>query len=254
VIWGLLARKERLGLSGRGWLAVFFVLVSTAGFVLVNIYPFLAVTKRVNADVLVVEGWIHEYAVGAAAEEFRDGSCRRIFTTGGPVSGNGGYVNDFQTSASVGRELLKKNGVPREAIQMVPSRVIGRDRTFSAAVALRDWLSSHKVQVHAANVLTEDLHARRTRLLFQKAFGDGVKVGIISIANPDYDAKHWWRYSEGFKDVISEAAAYVYARFLFFPPASSLDAKTVVNGRAQFQAMKISPQYGAKQDTSQNKE
>ena len=41
------------------------------------------------------------------------------------------------------------------------------------------------------------------------------KVGIISVPNPDYDAKHWWRYSEGVKDVISEGAAYLYAKFLF---------------------------------------
>ena len=42
-------------------------------------------------------------------------------------------------------------------------------------------------------------------------------VGIIAVPNPDYDSKHWWRYSEGVKDVISEGAAYVYARFFFWP-------------------------------------
>jgi hypothetical protein len=58
------------------------------------------------------------------------------------------------------------------------------------------------------NVVTEDAHARRTRLLFQKAFGHGVRVGIISIPNRDYDAKHWWRSSEGVREVIGEAIAY----------------------------------------------
>jgi hypothetical protein len=71
------------------------------------------------------------------------------------------------------------------------------------------------VSVRGINVLTEEAHARRTRLLFQKAFGDEVKVGIISVPSPDYDSKHWWRYSEGVREVIGEGIAYIYARFLF---------------------------------------
>jgi hypothetical protein len=65
--------------------------------------------------------------------------------------------------------------------------------------------------------MTEDAHARRTRLLFQKALGNDVRVGIISIPNPDYDAKHWWRYSEGVREVIGEGIAYAYAKVFFYP-------------------------------------
>ena len=74
-----------------------------------NIHPFLAVTHRVNTNVLVVEGWIPRYAIRDGAEEFRTGSYQRIFTTGGPVEG--GYTNDYNTSASVGAENLKRFGV-----------------------------------------------------------------------------------------------------------------------------------------------
>jgi uncharacterized SAM-binding protein YcdF (DUF218 family) len=100
---------------------------------------------------------------------------------------------------------------------MAPARVVDRDRTFSSAVALRDWLRAHGVFVQSLNLVTEDVHARRSRLLFQKAFGDGVTVGIIAVPNPDYDIRHWWRYSEGVRDVIGETLAYLYARFLFWP-------------------------------------
>ena len=76
--------------------------------------------------------------------------------------------------------------------------------------------------VRGVNVLTEDVHARRTCLLFQKALGHNVVVGVIAVPNPDYDANHWWRYSEGVKDVVAESVAYIYARLLFFdPPASA---------------------------------
>ena len=67
------------------------------------------------------------------------------------------------------------------------------------------------------NVVTESVHARRSRLLFQMAFGDEVQGGVIGVPSPDYEAARWWRYSEGIKEVISEGAAYLYARFLFHP-------------------------------------
>ena len=113
----------------------------TGGYLLLKtIHPFLAVTERVDADILVVEGWIHRYAIRQGAEEFKRGSYQRIFTTGGPENGSGGYTNDYNTSASVGADILtKKFGVPNDLVQMVPSRVIDRDRTYSSAIALRDW-------------------------------------------------------------------------------------------------------------------
>jgi uncharacterized SAM-binding protein YcdF (DUF218 family) len=170
---------------------------------------------------LVVEGWVHRYAIFAAADEFGTGSYTRVFSTGGPVVGNGGYVNDYQTSASVGANELKNAGLPEESVQMVPSRVLDRDRTYSSAVALRKWFVDHGVAVHSFNVLTEDTHARRTRLLFEKAFGKNVKIGIIAVPNPDYDPRRWWWYSEGVKDVVSEGVAYVYAKLFFFPTKSA---------------------------------
>jgi len=71
--------------------------------------------------------------------------------------------------------------------------------------------------MRSINVLTEDAHARRTWLLFQEALGPGVAVGIISVPDPDYDANHWWRSSDGVREVLDEGIAYGYARFFFWP-------------------------------------
>jgi DUF218 domain len=215
--WGILTRKERWRLSWRGWLLVTSMGLVSAYFVFVNVYPFLATTQRVNTNVLVVEGWVQKYAIRSAVEEFKAGSYQRVFTTGGPVVGNGGYINDYNTAASVGAELLKNFGLPSESLQMVPSRIIGRERTYSSAVALRDWFHEHNTPVRSFNVLTEDAHARRTRLLYQKAFGRNVTVGVIAVSNPDYDPTQWWRYSDGVREIIGESIAYIYARFFFYP-------------------------------------
>jgi uncharacterized SAM-binding protein YcdF (DUF218 family) len=219
---GIIRLKERWGLSWHGRLFVTSVALLTIYAVVLNVHPFLAVTHRVNAKILVVEGWMDEYAMRAGANEFKTGNYEHIVTTGGPATGTGGYTNDYNTFASVGARRLKAAGVADESVLMVPSHVIGRDRTYSSAIALRSWLRDHSMPVRSLNVLTEDAHARRTRLLFQKALGNDVTVGIISIPNPDYDAKRWWRSSEGVREVVSESVAYLYARFFFWPSQADL--------------------------------
>src|SRR5947208_10870407 len=167
-LWGLFDRKERWSLSWRGRLILISALLLVGALVFRGVYPFLATNHRIDTDVLVVEGWIHEYAIRAAADEFRSGAYRRVFTTGGPVVGTGGYIDDFQTSASVGADLLRKAGVPDESLRMVPSRTMDWDRTYSSAIALRDWIQQHEPSVRRINVVTEDAHERRTQLLFHK--------------------------------------------------------------------------------------
>ena len=119
-VWGLLDRKERWSLSWRGWLMVVFALVLTGRSDFQRHLPFSCDNHRVKADVLVVEGWVHEYAIRAAAEEFRSGSYRRVFTTGGPVE----ELEDtsmISIPRPVWGRTLKKSG---------PGKRIGADGSF----------------------------------------------------------------------------------------------------------------------------
>ncbi|HEU6449240.1 MAG TPA: ElyC/SanA/YdcF family protein [Verrucomicrobiae bacterium] len=218
--FGIFKQQIRWGISARGWIVFLLLFLATALAIAWSIQPFLAKTARVGSRYLVVEGWVHEYAIRAAADEFKSGQYEKIFTTGGPVVGSK-YINDFNTSASVGAELLEKDGIPKRDVQPVPAREVGRDRTYASAISLRRYFQTNGISVHAINVLTEDTHARRTQLLFQEAFGRDVAVGIISIPDPDYDARHWWRTSEGVRNVLDEGIAYIYARFFFFPPKTN---------------------------------
>jgi uncharacterized SAM-binding protein YcdF (DUF218 family) len=221
----LFEKKERWGLSSWGWVAVVSLSLIVGYVIVLNAYPFLAITDRADANVLVMEGWIHPFGIRVGVDEFNTGRYQRIFTTGGPVTGSGSYTSDSNTSASVGASGVQAAGVPPDRIQMVPSHVNDRDRTYSSAVALRRWLRDHDVRVRGVNIVTENTHARRSWLLFQKAFGDDVKVGIIAAPNPDYDPKHWWSCSEGVRDVIDEGIAYIYAKFFFYPSAPAPNDK-----------------------------
>ena len=66
-------------------------------------------------------------------------------------------------------DRLLAAGVPAEKLQIVPAHSVGRDRTYTSAVALRDWFRAQHINVTAINVVSEDVHARRTWLLFQRA-------------------------------------------------------------------------------------
>jgi len=218
ILWGLLTRRERLGLSGLAWLLLVSFALGAGLLVLFTAQPFLAQTVRVDGHVVVMEGWLQEFAVRKVAHDFQNGPHQIIYVTGGPIIGMGDSTNDLDSLASVGADALKKYGVPPEYVQMVPAHVVGRDRTYTSAVALRNWFQTHGLKVHSFNIYTEDAHARRTRLLFQEAFGPEVAVGVIAIRDPDYDPAHWWRYSEGVRTVLGESIAYLYARLLFHPP------------------------------------
>jgi uncharacterized SAM-binding protein YcdF (DUF218 family) len=171
--------------------------------------------------VLVVEGWTHDYGVDGAVQEFKTGQYDRLLTTGGPDEGMGTSSSIYDTEAWQSAGSLRKAGLPTNEVHAVPSCFVGRDRTYNSALALRTWLREHALGVHSLNVLTEDAHARRTWLLFQEALGPDIKVGIISVPNPDYDARHWWRSSEGVREVIDESIAYVYAKFFFWPDSNA---------------------------------
>jgi hypothetical protein len=213
--WGCLAYRPRWGLSLRGYIVgalLFCAVTATFAF---GVYPFLSITDRVPTRLLVMEGWIDPDAIKLTAREFNAHGYERVFTTGGPLAGMKHSTDERDTSAYVGANRLRAAGVADERVHVVPSFFTNRDRTFHSAIALRDWLKSHDVSVSAINIATADVHARRTRLLYQKALGPGVKVGIVAIPNSDYDARQWWRYSQGVRAVIGESIAYVYAALFF---------------------------------------
>jgi len=215
-LFGLVMRKERWTLSLRGWLAVLVCLGSVGAFVAWGLHPFLAVNRPVDGEFLVIEGWIPGYAVEEGMKEFQAHKYGRFFTTGGPSRGDAA-AEAYPTLAELAATHLKKLGLPPEVVEPIRSPAVIRDRTYSSAVGLRKWFEEHRVSVKAVNVMTVGTHARRSRLMFEKALDGKVAVGIIAIQNQAYDPKRWWKSSEGTKETISEAVAYLYARLFFHP-------------------------------------
>jgi hypothetical protein len=214
---GLFRRKEKWTLTAKGWIVFLLTGAALLWTLVLGVHPFLAVTQRTQADVLVVEGWIPAYALAQSWPEFQAGHYRLLLTVGTMgASGPGRGPDDTYASWAADR-LRSIIGQKRDEIHAIPARRADRDRTYASAVALDSWLQIWHPEVKAVNVVTISAHARRSRLLFEKALRPKVRVGVIAIRDPEYDPAHWWRYSEGVKEVVSEGVAYLYARFLFHP-------------------------------------
>ena len=211
---GLFRRRECVVPTLRGWLVILLVCAGLAvGFVR-NIYSFLAVNDPQPGGVLVVEGWASEEVMQIVIEEFQRGHYDGIYCTGGPIE-DSSPLAPFHTFAEYGAMLLAKLGCDPKRVHVVPSPKAVRDRTYFSAVSLKRSLAEQGNVSPTVNLFSMGAHSRRSRLLFQKAFGDQARIGIVVADNPDYDPRRWWTTSAGFRNVTDEVIAYLYARFLF---------------------------------------
>ncbi len=217
VCWGLLRRRPCLVPTLRGWLLLGLSLAALLALAFRGIYPFLAVTNSVPGGVLVVEGWVPDYMLEVAIAEFKRNHYDRLFVTGIPLQ-NGAPLSEYKNYAHLGTATLVKLGLSTNDVQAVPAPLTRRDRTYGTAIVLKHWFRDHDLAPTKVNLITGNLHARRSRLMFEKALGKGVTVGVIAVPANDYDEQHWWRYSQGVRNVIGEIIAYTYAQLLFHPP------------------------------------
>lgn len=214
--WGLLRRRQCLVPTLRGCLLLALILGALALLAVRIAYPFLAVTNSVPGEVLVVEGWSPDRVLKLAVAEYRQNHYTRIFVTGLPVE-QGTLLTHYTNYAHVGAAMLIKLGMDPRDVQAVPCGKTRRDRTYHTALTLRRFLRDHNLSPTRVNLISVGPHARRSWLLFEKAFGKTAKVGIIAAPSIDYDARSWWQCSAGVRNVTGELIAYTYARLLFHP-------------------------------------
>ena len=212
-LWGLITYQPRWGLTIKGWLLTILAVSLGGLMVLFNIYPFLAPVAPIDANALVIEGWVGDSAIKGAIAEFQQRDYQILVTVGTPLS-RGDYLSEYDNFAQLSAATAVKLGFDRQKIAIVPSPLVQRNRTFASAIAVKQWLQKNYPQIKAINVYSDGVHSRRSWLLYQRAFKPDLKVGIIAHAPTDYEAQYWWTYSEGFRVVIGEAIAYIYAKFL----------------------------------------
>jgi hypothetical protein len=123
----------------------------------------------------------------------------------------------FHNTAEAAAALLKRDGFTDTIYQAAIPSTIYIDRTYNTAVATRMIFEKHPDWKKSFNIYSVGVHARRTHLMFERAFGDQYKIGMISEKDPTFDPEHWWRTSKGFRNVSNEFAAYVFVWAFFHP-------------------------------------
>jgi uncharacterized SAM-binding protein YcdF (DUF218 family) len=176
----------------------------------------LAPTRPVNGEILVVEGWMPNYALDQSIGIFKKGRYEKILASGGQAKGEWSLKHGV-TYAMLAAQYMRYAGVDSNAVVVAPGDRALKDRTYNSALGVSQWLRENYPAVTKVDLVSLGPHARRSHLLFQEALGEKISVGIISLPDQDYDAKHWWRTSDGVRDVIDEFIAYLYARILFRP-------------------------------------
>jgi hypothetical protein len=218
---GILVRRGSWTLSVRSFLLIFLATTIIAVAFLHVLYPFLAITERVPTRILVLDGWLPTYDLNKAAATYLTGNYQQLLA----VSAAYEFQNIDQDpgNAYVVTHILVRDGVPPDQVNPVIFLGMKVDRTFYSAIAVKAWCSQHGIPLQSLDIATLGPHARRSRLLYQKALGNGIKIGVIALDDPAYDSRHWWRSSEGVREVLFEFVAYIYVRLFFWaPPANEL--------------------------------
>jgi hypothetical protein len=217
LLWGLLRRRQCVALTWRGWLLALLILGTAATLAVRNAYYFLAVTDPVPGGILVVEGWGPDFFLKEAIEEFRRNHYQQMLVTGGPL-GKGTMFAQYKTYAEFSVAELEALGFDHNLLHAIPAEEVSRDRTYTSAMAVKNWLKEQGMNPASLTLMSMGTHSRRSRLLYEKTFGSGVKVGIIAVRDGSVDPHRWWTTSQGFRSVTDEMIAYIYARFLFQTP------------------------------------
>lgn len=213
----LLRRKSCWCPTLAGWLSILLLGFGAVWITKDRLYAFLAPTQTVGGEVLVVEGWLSDEELMQAVERARDGRYRMILTTGGPLV-QGSFLSEYKTYAELSLASLQRIGAALPVFA-VPAPQVRRDRTYASALAVKHWLSEHHPKFRALDLVTAGPHARRSQLLYRKAFGDEFDIGIIALPPLSYSSEHWWMSSAGVRSVTGEVIAWLYASLLFSPSA-----------------------------------
>ncbi len=216
---GLVKRKEVWLPTWRGWLLLGVGGVAAGLLAIMTLVPFLAPVQPLSRGVLVVEGWIPDYALEEAKAVFESRSYRCLVVTGVPID-QGYHISKEKDYAHLAESTLKQLGMKPETVVPIACPETLRDRTYATAQRVRAWLDSNSM-ADTVDVFTLGVHARRTWLLYRMALGPQYTTGVIASQDRRFDRRRWWRSSSGFRTVTSEVIAYLYAKFLFYPGTSA---------------------------------
>jgi uncharacterized SAM-binding protein YcdF (DUF218 family) len=186
---------------------ILFLLFYTA--VLTTLGKFLVVRDQPTySSCIYLLGGNYETRAPMAAQIYRKGWAPLIVVAREPDSPGGNNPNFTDTTV----RILTDAGVPAASIvELHPSG--GVTSTADEARAFRAYLDNHPAR--SVFLVTSDYHTRRTRLTFNRALGDRVRLILIPV-HESWFRQQWWRESFSRDQIITEYEKLAYYFFTFW--------------------------------------
>lgn len=166
-------------------------------------HPFLAIDAPVPADILVIEGWLPEYAMERTVAEVRRGNYRRVIIPG--MVPDDDRVPDHVSISN----RLEAAGVSPDRIIVITIPAIRWNRTSTMARAVRNRLVELDVVPKGVNIITLGPHARQSLLAYSRMLGPGIATGVINFPKSEYDPGRWWASPAGVHKTTTHFAGWL---------------------------------------------
>lgn len=215
--FSVIQKKEMWTLTWQGYLIVLFILILINLIFVKNIVPFLSPNEPVSSSLMVVEGFLPDYALENTMELFISGNYSHLVITGKERE-KGAHLDQYTNDGEFTAAILLEMGFDAGKLTVAATDTdIRKDRTYESALAVRAWVEENRPTEQSINLVSMGPHSRRSRYLFDKAFEGKIKIGVHAISSRSYDQDRWWQSSHGFREINKEAIAWIYARFFFYP-------------------------------------
>lgn len=186
--------------------------------VISSLPAFLGPHRPIKAEVLAVEGWVSDWTFEKVVRLAKENHYALVAVTGEPIE-KGMNISAYGNYAMLGAERLRALGFTGTNLVAVPSPKTDKDRTYQCGAGLARFLRAN-TNYRTVNLISAGVHARRSWLLFRLACAPDIQVGVIEDEDPTFDKSRWWKTSHGVRSVIDESIGYIYAKFIFQPPAT----------------------------------
>jgi len=213
----LTVKKECRRWTIWSWMIFVSIVIIVSVLIVSNIVPFLSKETKLDAKIMVLEGYVPDYAYETVIEIFYRENYELIIATGTSYD-QGFYISGIETAAELIALSLRNLGFDTTKVRMVPvPSGTHVNRTYNSALVTFNFLRNYYPETKSINIVSQGVHSRRSLYLFKKVYEPQIMVGNIVIPDIAYTKRDWYKTSRGFRNVTNEAIAYIFVKLFFWP-------------------------------------
>lgn len=167
-----------------------------------------------KADIIFVPGNGYPQMAEKAAQLYKDGFAPYILPSGrysvekgkfgGVLAKRERYCMQYETEWDFLKDVLVKNGVPREAILRENRATF----TYENALFSREVTDSAGISVRKAILCCKSSHARRALMYYQHVFPEA-EIVTVPVAADGVSRENWNQTEKGVEEVLGEVSRII---------------------------------------------